>query len=223
MLVEIALTVGTQAKETKSAAPTPTSNAPVYEKKSVSAGNGVSLDPALNATQSTLTHLPQPADASFVPSRPAGTATRVTSVISAVGGSVSAVEINSTDGDRTAQLPPRSSPPSTSASQCWLAAKLSAYGVSPAHIQLCEEKLVIQEGFTSAGLYAAPDSTTELTAAYLSSLGITALGLQKALLHVHAMLNVATDAFVPPVVSAQSARKRSHSESQDGEVEVIYI
>ena len=70
----------------------------------------------------------------------------------------------------------------------WLGPLLADRGVSAEHCKLCEEKLARQEGFTTALSFARTPGPL-LSRAYLSSLGITALGLQQVLLDLHQDLN----------------------------------
>lgn len=55
----------------------------------------------------------------------------------------------------------------------------------------CERKLVTQEGFVAAKLFAALPAA-ELTFAYLNKIGITAKGLQLELMHIHRALQPTT-------------------------------
>ncbi len=77
---------------------------------------------------------------------------------------------------------------STSLPPGWLGTLLADRGVSAGHCELCEEKLARQEGFTTALSFARTPGTL-LSRAYLSSLGITALGLQQVLIDLHLDLN----------------------------------
>lgn len=72
-------------------------------------------------------------------------------------------------------------------SESWLAALLRRRGFDETLIQNCERKLVTQEGFITAKLFAALPAV-ELTFSYLSNIGITAKGLQLELMHLHAEL-----------------------------------
>eukprot|EP01032_Pedospumella_encystans_P018014 gene18014-20521_t len=70
-----------------------------------------------------------------------------------------------------------------SAPLSWLALLLEGR-TTPAFISLCEEKLIQQEDFSSAELLAmVPES--EFTCEYLTSIGITAKGLQVKLVNLH--------------------------------------
>ena len=65
----------------------------------------------------------------------------------------------------------------------WLALFLECR-TTPAFVALCEEKLIQQEDFSSAALLASlPES--EFTCDYLTSIGITARGLQIKLVNLH--------------------------------------
>ena len=72
---------------------------------------------------------------------------------------------------------------SPSAPQSWLALLLEGR-TTPAFIALCELKLIQQEDFSTAELLASlPES--EFTCEYLTSIGITAKGLQMKLVILH--------------------------------------
>ena len=69
----------------------------------------------------------------------------------------------------------------------WLGEFLLLRCISPNLVRLCEEKLVLQEGFGSP-LTFTRTSDQHFHRAYLASLGITALGLCETLLTLHADL-----------------------------------
>eukprot|EP01032_Pedospumella_encystans_P009010 gene9010-10637_t len=70
----------------------------------------------------------------------------------------------------------------------WLGEVLTQRCISPELVRLCEEKLVLQEGFGSP-LTLTRTSDQHFHRAYLASLGITALGLCETLLTLHADLH----------------------------------
>jgi len=70
-----------------------------------------------------------------------------------------------------------------------LGALLTKRSISKDLVRLCEEKLVLQEGFGSP-LTLARTSDKHFHRAYLINLGITALGLCETLLTLHEDLQV---------------------------------
>lgn len=72
----------------------------------------------------------------------------------------------------------------------WLRSRLNVSFTLPQWIQKCEQKLVVEQGITSKFLFAALSPDT-FTASFLTSLGITPLGIQQVLLAYHRELHQA--------------------------------
>lgn len=76
----------------------------------------------------------------------------------------------------------------------WLGKYLTERGISPELVRLCEEKLVIQEGFASPVLLLRMDRYwAAFDRIYLNKLGITALFVCETILTLHSDLNCAYD------------------------------
>eukprot|EP01032_Pedospumella_encystans_P019452 gene19452-22114_t len=71
----------------------------------------------------------------------------------------------------------------------WLAAELLRKGFDPALVRNVEHKLVAQEGFVTAELFASLPAA-ELTFAYLDRIGIVGKGLQLELMQLHRTLQL---------------------------------
>lgn len=113
------------------------------------------------------------ANATEVPtSIPAAT---VTSITTAVTSTTSATVSATAPATTTTTEPlPRS----------WLAARLLHRGFDAAIVRDCEQKLVINEGFVTEDEFLECPPT-EFNRAYLTRIGITALGLQRYLVKLH--------------------------------------
>lgn len=73
--------------------------------------------------------------------------------------------------------------------QSWLATRLAGSGYDTATIRHCEQRLVFQEGFLNEADFAECAPGIEFNRAYVNSIGIHGLGLQKHLLKLQAELH----------------------------------
>eukprot|EP01032_Pedospumella_encystans_P033848 gene33848-38253_t len=79
-------------------------------------------------------------------------------------------------------------PPPPPAAESWLAVRLQNEGVKVAHVQLCEDKLIDEEGHSEKSFVKM--ATERFNETYLDRIGITAAGLQHKLIAVHRALVV---------------------------------
>lgn len=87
---------------------------------------------------------------------------------------------------------------------CWLAVRLLSERTRVQDVRDCEQALVVQEGFALQRDFTQI-CASELSAAYLSGIGITKKGNQQRIINLHKELNVLSNPPAPAVPVAASA------------------
>ena len=99
----------------------------------------------------------------------------------------------------------------TNPPECWLTARLLLGGMTEPLALDCEQKLVYKEGFSNVRDFAECPPTL-FHRAYLTSIGITGLGIQQQLLRLHSELHAQYQQSVVNTTTAPA----SHKTNSDG-------